>query len=79
LMTSSAPAKAELVSRLGSNQRQVGLGLSHGVVLWRETGHGGAEENKVASRLGCAERAEPRAAAGDSARGTALVTDETRH
>jgi hypothetical protein len=51
-------------------------------VVWRETGHVGAEgaaKNKVVSRLGYLERAVIRAAAGESARVTALVTHETRH
>jgi hypothetical protein len=70
------------VSCLRSNNRQVGLSLFHGVILWRETGHVGAEgaaKNKVVSRLGCAEGAVTWAAAGESARGMALVTYETRH
>jgi hypothetical protein len=52
------------------------------IVVWRETGHVGAEgaaKNKVVSRLGDLERAVIRAAAGESARVTALVTYETRH
>jgi hypothetical protein len=56
--------------------------MSYGLIRWRETGHVGAEgvaNNKVVSRPGGAERAVTRAAAGESARVTALVTHETRH
>jgi hypothetical protein len=71
-----------LVSCLRSNNPQVGLGKFSAIIVWLETGHVGAEGaaiNKVVSRLGYLERAVIGAAAGESARVTALVTYETRH
>jgi hypothetical protein len=72
------PSRIELVSCLGNNNSQVGLGMFSASVVWRETGHVGAAENRVVSRLGYLERAVIRAAAGESARVTVRVTYETR-